>query len=71
MLQQDPEVLHLNPWSSDEDWAGQRRIGSAICSLLPPGKWMLGWWPDGDSLTGLTGSVAIRMVMVIDIADCA
>jgi hypothetical protein len=71
MLQQDPDVLHLNPWSSEEDWAGQRHIGSAICSMLLLGKWMVGWWPDGDSFTGLAGFVAIRMVMVNDIADCA
>ena len=68
MLQQDPEVLQLNPWSSDEDCAGHRRVESAVCPLPSLGKWIADWPPEGDCCMG---PVAICMVMVTDMADCA
>ena len=68
MLQQDPAVLQLKLWSSDGDWAGHRQVISAACPLPSPGMWTAGWPPEGACCMG---PVAICMVMLMDIADCA
>jgi hypothetical protein len=68
MLQQVPEVLQVNPWSSDEDWAGHSRAVSAVCPLPSLGMCIESWSPGGDCCMG---PGAICMVMVTDIADCA
>ncbi len=67
MLQQDPEELQLKLWSSDGDWAGHRRVVSAVCPLPSLGMSIDDWPPEGDYCTG---PVAICMVMLMDIADC-